>query len=228
MRKILIFKDFSEYNYQTANVWANALAKKFQYQKDFLMLEKESQTSENFAQIAEEQDAALIILELTQNSDTQRYLNLCRDLRAPYIVLRPDASFDVEKIALPVSFLVEDKEKAPFASAFGRFCQSKILIYSPKDYGSKARQTINQMKTLFNSFSLCYEEKQGKKGSFGIEGEAAKNAENDGCKMVVISASREYGLDDIIFGSKEKKIINSTKIPILLINPRADLYVLCD
>jgi len=106
--------------------------------------------------------------------------------------------------------------------------KSKILIYAPKDYGSKARQNINQMKTLFNSFSLDYEEKQGKKDSFGIEREAAQNAENDNCGMVIISASREYGIDDVIFGSKEKRILQKTQIPILLINPRADLYVLCD
>ncbi|MDR0830441.1 MAG: hypothetical protein LBN95_10090 [Prevotellaceae bacterium] len=228
MRKILIFKDLQNYEYQTANVWAENLAQKFQYEKDFFELKKNEQTAENFAQIAEEQDAALIILELTQNADIQRYLNLCRDLRAPYLFVRPNTDFNVEKIALPVSFLIEDKEKAPFASAFGRFCGSQILIYAPKDYGSKARQNINQMKTLFNSFSLDYAEKQGKKGSFDIERETALNAELDGCKMLIISASREYGLDDIIFGSKEKKILQKIYIPTLLINPRADLYVLCD
>jgi hypothetical protein len=105
----------------------------------------------------------------------------------PYLFIRPDAEFGVEKISLPVSFLIEDKEKAPFASAFGRFCSSEILIYSPKDYGSKARQNINQIETLLNSFSISYSEKQGKKDSFGIEKEAAKNAENDNCQMVIIS-----------------------------------------
>ncbi|MDR2684593.1 MAG: hypothetical protein LBB53_04340 [Prevotellaceae bacterium] len=228
MRKILIYRDFLEYNYQTANVWAENLAEKFQHQKEFFTMEKQKSTAENFAQTAEKKDAALIIFELRQNSDIQRYLNLCRALRVPYLFLRPDAKFDVEKISLPVSFLVEDKEKAPFASAFGRFCKSKILIYAPKDYGSKARQNINQMKTLFSSFLLDYEEKQGKKDSFGIEREAVQNAESDLCGMVIISASREYGLDDIIFGSKEKKLLQKTQIPVLLINPRADLYVLCD
>jgi hypothetical protein len=192
------------------------------------MLEKGGQTAEKLAQTVEQKNVAMLVLELTQNADTQRYLNFCRNLRVPYLFLRPNIEFGVEKISLPVSFLVEDKEKAPFASAFGRFCKSKILIYAPKDYGSKARKTINQMKTLFNSFFINYEEKQGKKGSFGIEREAVRNAKNDNCRMAIISASREYGLDDIIFGSKEKKIINSTKIPLLVINPRADLYVLCD
>ena len=227
MRKILIYKNLENYDYQTAENWAKNLAEVFSYQKEEFIFDK-NDNIRNLAEYTEEQDVALLVLELPQNADIQQYLNLCRDLRVPYLFLRPNMEFDVKKISLPVSFLVEDKEKAPFASAFGRFFKSKILIYAPKDYGSKAQQNINQIKTLFNSFSLDYEEKQGKKDSFGIEREAAQNAENDGCGMVIISASREYGLDDIIFGSKEKKILRKTKIPTLLINPRADLYVLCD
>jgi len=230
MRKILIYKDLETHNYQTAELWADNLAAAFSYQKEYCCCGLGSPPVEGSGEVQslEEQDPALLIFELTKNADIQRYLNICRDLRVPYLFLRPNAKFDLKQISLPVSFLIEDKEKAPFASAFGRFLKSKILIYVPKDYGSKARQNINQMKTLFNSFSLDYEEKQGKKDSFGIEREAAQNAESDNCGMVIISASREYGLDDIIFGSKEKRILQKTQIPVLLINPRADLYVLCD
>ena len=228
MRKIFVFKDLQNYDYQTADVWAENLATVFSYHKEELIFSKKTDNTEKLSEFIEEQDAALLIFELTGNADIQKYLNICRDLRVPYLFLRPNAKFDLKQISLPVSFLVEDKEKAPFASAFGRFLKSKILIYAPKDYGSKAKQNINQMKTLFNSFALDYAEKQGKKDSFSIEREAAQNAEHDNCGMVIISASREYGLDDIIFGSKEKRILQKTQIPILLINPRADLYVLCD
>jgi len=228
MRKVLVYNELKKYNYQTAELWAENFAAGFSYEKDVLTADTQIDDAEKLAEFTEQQDVALIIFELLQNADIQRYLNICRSLRVPYLFLRPEAKFDLKTISVPMSFLVEDKEKAVFASAFGRFFESKLLIYAPNDYGSKARQNINQMKTLFNSFSLNYEEKQGKKDSFGIEREAALNAANDNCGMVIISASREYGIDDIIFGSKEKKILQKTHIPILLINPRADLYVLCD
>jgi len=32
----------------------------------------------------------------------------------------------------------------------------------------------------------------------------------------------------MLFGSKERKIIARVNVPILLINPRGDLYALCD
>ena len=44
--------------------------------------------------------------------------------------------------------------------------------------------------------------------------------------LLMISASRDYGLDDILFGPKELKVIKST-VPVMVINPRGDLYALC-
>ena len=129
---------------------------------------------------------------------------------------------------MPITFLVEDKEKIPFASAFGRFCHSEIIVYKPKDYGDGAQETINQAQTLFDSFGLHYTVHQAKKGSYDVEREAVRNAVADGVSFVIVSASRQYGLDDIIFGPKERKILKTTEVPIMLINPRADLYTLCD
>ena len=226
MRKVFILQT-EDYQHSTAKEWAEQLSKSFNFEIDFFNFSKNI-SAENLSKTLEEKDAALLLIELTNKKNIQQYLNLCRNLRIPYLFLQPNTKYNLSKISLPVTFLVEDKEKAPFASALGRFCNSQIIIYKPKDYGSKAQETINQCKTLFDSFSLNYIEKQGKKGSFGVEKEAVLNAKTDGCSLVIISASREYGLDDIIFGSKEKKILQLAKVPVLLINPRADLYVLCD
>jgi hypothetical protein len=45
--------------------------------------------------------------------------------------------------------------------------------------------------------------------------------------MLIISASRDYGLDDIFFGPKELKVIRQSPVPVMVINPRKDLYTLC-
>jgi len=46
--------------------------------------------------------------------------------------------------------------------------------------------------------------------------------------MIIVSASRDYGLDDILFGPKEYHVVKKSDIPVLLVNPRGDLYALCD
>ena len=140
------------------------------------------------------------IQRLFRHSEVSRFIKRCND-------------FGAGGVAVAI----------PFASAFGRFCNSNITIYKPKDYGDKAQETINQAQTLFDLFSLQYTIHQANKGSYDVESEAAIAAVGDNVDMVIISASREYGLDDIIFGSKEKKILKTAQVPILLINPRADL-----
>ena len=49
-----------------------------------------------------------------------------------------------------------------------------------------------------------------------------------GTDMIVWTASRDYGLDDLIFGPAERKLILRSVVPIALLNPRGDLFSLCD
>ncbi|MDD3405578.1 MAG: hypothetical protein EOM76_01500 [Sphingobacteriia bacterium] len=173
-------------------------------------------------------EPAMLVIELSENRKIQPYLSACRELRIPYCFVKPNQTIDFSNIAVPVSFLMEEKEKAPFAGLFGRFCQSKITIFEPKDYGTKAQENIQAFCTLFDSFQLKYTICKGKKDSFGIEQEITLAAPTNNFGIVIVSASREYGLDDILFGCKENKIIRKAQVPIMLINPRADLYTLCD
>ena len=118
-------------------------------------------------------------------------MNLCSTLRISYLFVFPNVEFAAERLSVPITFLVEDKEKIPFASAFGRFCHSEIIVYKPKDYGDGTQKTINQAKTLFDSFGLHYTVHQAKKGSYDVEREAVRNAVADGVSFVIVSASRQ-------------------------------------
>ena len=226
MRKIFVLQEDNTLS-ETLSLWAKGLSEAFNHEIETIIYNPQD-SSEQFAARIEEADASLVLIELTNRGKSQLYLNLCSALRVPYLFVLPNVEFVAERLSLPITFLIEDKEKIPFASAFGRFCHSEIIVYKPKDYGDKAQETINQAQTLFDSFSLQYTIHQANKGSYDVESEAAIAAVGDNVDMVIISASREYGLDDIIFGSKEKKILKTAQAPILLINPRADLYALCD
>ena len=223
MRKIFVLGDLNES--KNLKTWAEKLSQWFSHSIECVSIDiKKDVLTEKI----ESEDGSMLLIGFENKKNIQPLLNLCRDLRVPYVFISPESPCVLDKISVPITFLIEDKEKIPFASAFGRFAKSELIIYQPKDYGDKARETIAQAETLFKSFSLPYYIKQGKKGSFHIEREAVDEAETEGVGMVLVSASREYGIDDIIFGSKEKKILKKSKIPVMLINPRADLYTLCD
>ena len=217
---------------QTSLAFGEQLAAGFNY--DLHSLTIGDKTEDNVvrlgdvADVVEQLDASLLVVELANKLSVQTYLDAFRALRIPYLFVRAGQKPNFEKVALPISFLIEDKEKGPFAAAFGRFFKSQLIIFQPKDYGTKALQNIDAIKTLLDSFQLNYEVRKASKDSNGVEREAANWAASGEAGLVLVSASREYGLDDLLFGSKERKMITRTNVPVMLINPRGDLYTLCD
>ena len=182
----------------------------------------------DIAGAVETEDAAIVVVGLCSEKNIQAYLNRFRELRVPYVFVKEGQKVDFADVAVPVTFLEEEKEKGPFAGAFGRFFGALLHIYKPKDYGSKAERNVNAICGLLDTLHLNYDVREGQKDSMGIEREAVIEAGECGMGMAIVSASREYGLDDIIFGPKERKIIRLAKVPVMLINPRGDLYALCD
>ncbi len=185
----------------------------------------------SFPEFCDEADASFLFIQLVENkSKTIRYhLNHCRDLRIPYILYKDSfPALNLEKVLLPVGFLEEEVEKAQFASAFGRFCKSEVNMLLANDYGSKAAKNADRMKELFDKFDFVYTLEKGEKDSFKIEMEAVNIAETKQVGLIIVSASRDYGLDDILFGPKESHVVKKSNIPVLLVNPRGDLYALCD
>lgn len=217
---------------QTSLAFGEDLAAGFNYDLHSLTIGDETEDNVvrlgDVADVVEQLDASLLVVELTNKLSVQTYLDAFRALRIPYLFVRAGQKPNFEKVALPISFLIEDKEKGPFAAAFGRFFKSQLVIFQPKDYGTKALQNIDAIKTLLDSFQLNYEVRKAFKDSNGVEREAANWAASGEAGLVLVSASREYGLDDLLFGSKERKMITRTNVPIMLINPRGDLYTLCD
>ena len=205
---------------------ANLIAKYM----DFIVQEIHLSDFDNINNLIEEKDAALLIIGLNSDKEIQNYLNKCRELRIPYIFVKNNTpnDFNINNIILPITNLEEEREKGPFTSSFARHFKCPITIYQPNDYGSKAATNINTLKTLFDSFNLQHTTLKGKKDSDAIEFEAGILNKNTQNSILIISASRDYGLDDIIFGPKERKIIKNIDIPTMLINPRGDLYALCD
>ena len=172
----------------------------------------------------ESNDAAMVIIGIDGKTKVQKMLDMTRGLRVPYIMVKPGQKFECNSIALPVTRFLEDREKGPYCASFARYFGGKVTIYKPKDFGSAAQQNIDTICTLFDTREVQYEIVQGKKDSSGIELEASRHSS----AMCIISASRDYGLDDIVFGPKERKIIKEAEMPVMVVNPRGDLYPLCD
>lgn len=187
--------------------------------------------AQSLVEICEELEVSFLFIQLPdgQRKRIRSLLTDCRELRIPYIFYKDSFGLlDLTKVMLPIGFLEEELEKAQFASAFGRFCHSEVKMLVANDYGSKAANNAEKMKALFDQFDFKYTLEKATNDSFKVDMEAVQLGQKERAGMIIISASRDYGLDDILFGPKEYHAIKKSNIPILLVNPRGDLYVLCD
>lgn len=184
-----------------------------------------------FDEYCDEVDASFLFVQLVdcKLKLIRKSLSIYRNLRIPYMLFKDSfAEIDFKNVILPIGFLEEELEKAQFASAFGRFCNSKIVMFLANDYGSKASANANKMKDLFDKFNFEYVLEKATKDSFKVELEAVDKANKENAGIIIISTSRDYGLDDLIFGPKEYHVLRKSQVPVLLVNPRGDLYALCD
>ncbi len=173
----------------------------------------------------------------------QQYLNACRNLRLPYVFLTDtmqrlyafrtphSASRTPQyapRILMPVSMLEEEVYKAEIGVHVARFTGGETILLQAKDYGSKAATNVQKIQGLYDKFALPYEVEMAKKDSFSIVKETADRQKEFIADLSILTASRDYGLDDLIFGPVERYAITHSNIPIMLINPRGDLFALCD
>ena len=187
--------------------------------------------SSTLVSVCEEMEASFLFIQLPDGhtKSIRSLLNDCRELRIPYLFYKDSFTpLNLNKVILPIGFLEEELEKAQFAAAFGRFCGSEVKMLLANDYGSKAATNAEKMKLLFDKFDFTYTLEKAAKDSFKVEAESIQVAEKEKAGMIIVSASRDYGLDDILFGPKEYHVVKKSAVPVLLVNPRGDLYALCD
>ena len=185
---------------------------------------------------------------LNRSRIVQQHLNDCRDERRPYVFIT-DTMNNVEfntsssplgggregaSILVPISFLEEEVYKSEICTYLARKTGAEILLLLANDYGSKAKQNLDKIITHIEKVKertgedIRYRVLQAKKNSFSLAKEAVERQSEWKNDLLILTASREYGLDDILFGPPERHAIARSRVPVMLINPRPDLFSLCD
>ncbi len=173
--------------------------------------------------------------------DIQRTLDACREERRPYVIVTPKTQrlpSHVESILVPVSMLEEEIYKAEICTYLARKTGAHLILLRANDYGSKAlhntQRIISHIQTISQrtGISISYEERLAKGDSFHIYKElpalSSTLGGDRGELIILLTASREYGVDDWLFGPPEQYVIRHSSVPVMLVNPRADLFSLCD
>lgn len=171
----------------------------------------------------------------------QRALDVCREERRPYVITTPLTSnlSPLTSILVPVTMLEEEVYKAEICTYLARKTGAHLILLRANDYGSKAKRNTQRIITHIQTIAertgetITYEERVAKGDSFHIHKElhtytSLPFREGTGVGLILLTASREYGLDDWLFGPPEHYVIRHSQVPVMLVNPRADLFSLCD
>ena len=168
----------------------------------------------------------------------QRALDVCREERRPYVITTPLTSnlSPLTSILVPVTMLEEEVYKAEICTYLARKTGAHLILLRANDYGSKAKRNTQRIITHIQTIAertgetITYEERVAKGDSFHIHKELHQLpvANNQYPSLILLTASREYGLDDWLFGPPEHYVIRHSQVPVMLVNPRADLFSLCD
>ena len=188
--------------------------------------------------------------------DIQRVLDACREERRPYVIIKEQGtksqeprqisnnsdSIDINLdsmflspesiILVPVSMLEEEVYKAEICTYLARKSGAHLILLRARDYGSKAKQNMQRIITHIETIAertgekISYEEQVAKRDSFSFHKDF--HSEEWQHDLLLLTASREYGLDDWLFGPPELYAIRHSQVPVMLVNPRADLFSLCD
>ena len=165
----------------------------------------------------------------------QQHLNECREERRPYVfVTNTMNTKTLRRLLVPVSMLEEETYKAEICTYIAPKTGAHIILLQANDYGSHARQNVNRIVTHIKAVSakigeeISYEVCLARKDSFKLIQESSERQRDFQHDLLILTASREYGLDDILFGPPERKAIQCSLVPVMLVNPREDLFSLCD
>ena len=186
----------------------------------------------------------------------QQVLDACREERRPYLIIKNVelriknySSADIEdqskfkiqnskltSILVPITMLEEEVYKAEICTYLARKTGAHLILLRANDYGSKAKRNTQRIITHIQTIAertgetITYEERVAKGDSFHIHKELHQLpiANNQYPSLILLTASREYGLDDWLFGPPEQYVIRKSSVPVMLVNPRADLFSLCD
>ena len=140
-------------------------------------------------------------------------------------------------ILVPITMLEEEVYKAEICTYLARKTGAHLILLRANDYGSKAIKNTQRIITHIQTIAertgetITYEERIAQGDSFHIHKELHTIPSLEGearWGLILLTASREYGLDDWLFGPPEQYVIRKSQVPVMLVNPRADLFSLCD
>ena len=183
------------------------------------------------SKIVDETDAMIAIMGTHGMKGLQKLtgswaLKVISGSKVPFIVVqdRPQTDADITKIVLPMDFKLEEREKLVWTHFIASIYKCKFYIcYAETGDEIIQKRTIGNIKAAcayLESKGINYELHQ-LSGDDGIANETIKFAQSINSSMIIIMTTKNIKFQDYVLGAAEQHIIaNSSKIPVMCVNPK--------
>lgn len=187
----------------------------------------------SITEFANEKNALLVVMGTHGVKGMQKLtgswaLKVISSSSVPFIVVQETPkSEDLANIVLPIDYRPENKQKLQWVYYLAENFNSKVHILVPntndKLISQKIDNNLKYAKKYLEGKEINYEiTKSMAKGSFAKQTlDFARYIDAD---IIAIVITKDLTINDYVFGADEQLIIaNELEIPVLCINPRADL-----
>ncbi len=185
----------------------------------------------DISKYASDSDASMVIMGTHGIKGMQKItgswaLKVIAGSTVPFIVIqdKPHTDDRFRSIVFPIDFKAENKEKLQWAIFLGKYFNSKVYLFKAPvlDKGLQKKVNINlnfAIKFLIQN-NLEYEIYTASKSSKFAQ-ETLDFAQKVSADLILITTTRHLNFTDFIFGAAEQYIVaNSSKIPVMCVNPR--------
>ncbi|MBR1549670.1 MAG: hypothetical protein IJ634_03445 [Bacteroidales bacterium] len=158
-----------------------------------------------------------------------------RQSKVAYLAVPADATdLCTDRVALTLDHQRESKEKLLWASYMARFCHSGIHVYhipyTDADFRNRLNNNFRYLDKVFSSLSLQYEQHPLPGGSQYANPDLKALALGR-CDLFIslVSDSRDRDFLDALLPPPPLRLLRSASAtPVLFLNQRDDLYIMCD
>lgn len=154
-----------------------------------------------------------------------RSIKVMMDSKVPFIVVQDEPKrLAIRNIVFPIDFRRENKEKLIWISILSKYYTSKIHLFKPHANDYRVRNNLDFAKRFLEGKRMAYEIISGKRRLIEAE-EVCEYANKVDAQLIIIMLNKNITWLNSIFGLSEQKFIaNKFKIPVMVINPKAELH----
>ncbi len=196
-------------------------------------LVKEGSIFTTIGEIATEYNSELVVMGTHGIKGMQKImgswaLKVIASSKVPFVVVQDSPKrMRYDKVLFPVNFKREEKEKIKWALYLAKLYRSKIYVLKPGFQDAAFKRGVHSnlvfAEKYFKNQKLDFEVHE----SPGIDfvKETIEYAEKLDTDLILIMTTKDINFTDYVLGAAEQSIIaNSSKLPIMCVNPRPSRY----